>query len=299
MPASAPRVGQAPQVGVGGKRFEFKGPCRLSCRVAGSGSPVLLVHDVGFTAGATEMLPLFESLQGSHQVFLLDLPGFGASDRAERRYSARLMTDALHMAAAFVRMRAQLPGRHPLDVVALGRSCEFVARAATEDPKRWGRLAFVSPTGLHGPLGGWPARRRRWLRAGFMRQPLHALLTTQPLLRWQLRRQFGNPFVDEDLLAAAVQSSRVPGASAAPFQHWMGALDSPDVLQLYLGLKHQVWLSFGKRGLASGFHQNPVLEQRANWRHTVFTSGTLPHFQHTVSFVRVFRRFLSETAPPA
>ena len=41
----------------------------------------------------------------TRSVFAIDLPGYGLSERSDRRYAPRLMTDALHKAAAQIRAR--------------------------------------------------------------------------------------------------------------------------------------------------------------------------------------------------
>jgi hypothetical protein len=38
----------------------------------------------------------------------------------------------------------------PVDALAVSLGCEFLARAAAEQPAHWGRLALVSPTGFRG-----------------------------------------------------------------------------------------------------------------------------------------------------
>lgn len=60
--------------------------------------PLLLVHSVNAAATAYEMKTLFEHYRGKRPVYALDLPGFGLSDRSDRKYTPRLMTDAIHAA---------------------------------------------------------------------------------------------------------------------------------------------------------------------------------------------------------
>lgn len=285
-----------------GTRLEFKGPCRLSCQMAGSGPPLLLLHGVGNTASMAEMLPLFEAMQAYRTVVALDLPGFGASERSDRDYTPRLMTDALHMTASFLRVRCKLPARHRLDAVAYGMSCEFLARAACEDPQRWGRLSFISPTGLNGPRPGPKGLPQRLVAAVLHRlvqtrlwsKALFVGLTSPLVVRRELQSTFGASYVDDDLFGQALATARDPNARFAPFKALTGKLSSKDIVGLYAGLTQPVWVAHGNRGIAAGFQHNPLLEQRPNWRRTAFKSGAMPHFQHSPDFVRVLRQFLAE-----
>ncbi len=270
--------------------------------MAGSGPPLLLLHGVGNTASMAEMLPLFEALQTTRTVVALDLPGFGASERSDRDYTPRLMADALHMTASFVRVRCKLPARHRLDAVAYGMSCEFLARAAFEDPMRWGRLSFISPTGLNGPKPS-PSRLpqrvgqavlNRLLKTRLWGKTVYEGLTSPLVVRRELQSTFGNSYVDDDLFDQALATTRDPGARFAPFKALTGQMSSPDIVRIYAGLTQPVWVTHGNRGIAAGFKHNPVLEKRPNWRLTAFKSGAMPHFQHNPGFVRVLNQFLAE-----
>ncbi len=285
-----------------GKKIEFKGPCRLSCRIAGSGPPLLLLHSVGNTSSMAEMIPLFEAMLTRRTVVALDLPGFGASERSDRDYTPRLMTDALHMTAAFLRMQCKLPPRHPLDAVAYGMSCEFLARAAVEDPVRWGRLALISPTGLNGPKPreqAWVKRVRnalvqRLLKTKLWGRALYSGLTSPLVVRRELQSTFGSTYIDDELFDNALASTRDPGARFAPFRALTGQMVSRDIVRVYQSVRQPVWVSHGRRGIAAAFQHNPKLQSRSNWRLTAFKSGAMPHFQHSPAFVQVLEKFLGE-----
>lgn len=51
---------------------------KVAYRVGGSGSPVVLLHGWGAESGTFQSV--FDSLSSSHQVYALDLPGFGLSE---------------------------------------------------------------------------------------------------------------------------------------------------------------------------------------------------------------------------
>jgi pimeloyl-ACP methyl ester carboxylesterase len=118
--------------------------------------PLLLVHSMNAAGSVAEMAPLFQHYRRDRTVYALDLPGFGFSDRSERTYSPRLMTDAL--LAVFAHMR-DIHGVPAVDVVGLSLSSEFVARAQSERPDWVRRVALISPTGFsrskrrYGPPG--------------------------------------------------------------------------------------------------------------------------------------------------
>jgi pimeloyl-ACP methyl ester carboxylesterase len=282
-----------------GERIAFDG---LNCYVAGNGPPMLLVHSVNAACSAAEMRPLFDRYRATHTVFALDLPGFGFSERTDRDYTPRLMTDALHATAAEIRRRC---GLAPITGVAASLGSEFLARAAVERPTQWERLALVSPTGLdghksrRGPAGG--TRRIPGLHAllsfPMWSAPLFRLLTRPAVVRYFLERTWGRRAVDEALWAYEVQSARQPGARFAPLHFLSGGLFSGDIHRIYESVTQPVWMSHGVRGDFTDFRSQKIVQSLPNWRFDVFQTGALPYFEVPSEFFARFDAFLRRSAP--
>jgi len=277
-----------------GERIAFGG---VNCYVAGRGLPLLLVHSINAAASAAEMRPLFERYGATRTVFAIDLPGFGLSERSDRVYDPRLMTDALHALAEQVRIRC---GDVPIDALALSLGCEFLARAAVEYPQRWGRLALVSPTGLNGtkPLRGPPGSTlsKPWLHKLLGAKPwaraLYRGLTQPAVIRYFLQRTWGSNAVDENLWAYAVLTARQPGARFAPLYFLSGGLFSQDIHTVYEAVLQSVWMSHGIRGDFDDFRGKRFVRDHGNWQTTVFETGAMPYFELPSAFYRQFDAFL-------
>lgn len=292
------------------ERIQFGG---LSCWVAGQGPPLLLVHSINATGSAAEVRPLVEHFRTQRTVFALDLPGFGDSDRSERAYTPRLMTDALHATVREIQARC---GPAPIAALAVSLSCEFLARAAAEQPAQFSHVALVSPTGLNGTKArrGRPGSTRAvpGLHA-VLSQPLWAEalfrgLTRPGVVRYFLERTWGSKAIDETMWADAVRSARAPGAHHAPLYFLGAVLFSADVLSLYEALVQPVWASHGVRGDFTDYRGRAWLEGRSNWQWTVYDSGALPYFEQPATFNADLQRFLLSdpasvgqrpSAPPA
>jgi len=279
---------------LGGERIVFGG---VNCYIDGNGPPLVLVHSVNAAPSAAEMRPLFEHYSATHTVFAIDLPGFGLSDRPDRRYDPRLMTDALHALAEQVRNRC---GAVPIDALASSLGCEFLARAAVEQPARWGRLAFVSPTGLNGlkPRRGPPGSTRAmpWLHALLSGKPwsgaLYRALTRPAVIRYFLQRTWGSKSIDETLWAYDVLTTRASGARFAPLHFLSGSLFSQDIHRIYETLSQPVWMSHGVRGDFKDFRGKRLVQDRGNWRTTVYQTGALPYFELPSAFFAGLDEFL-------
>ena len=279
-----------------GERFESGG---LSCYVAGQGPPLLLVHSINAAASAAEVRPLYEAYASTRTVFAPDLPGYGHSRREDRLYTPRVMTDALHAVAAQVRQRC---GAAPLDALAVSLSCEFLARAAAEQPAHWGRLALVSPTGLNSrrQRRGAPGSTRalpwlyRLLSNPRWSQWLFDSLTRPKVVRYFLRKTWGGPNIDPVMADHAIRSAREPGARFAPLCFLGGHLFSADIQTVYEALTQLVWASHGVRGGFTDYRGLPPLLARPNWCGTVLDTGALPYFERPAEFIAAFDAFLGD-----
>lgn len=302
MPSQPAARGVAPALppAVSGERYEFAGTAgRLSAYVAGDGPPLLLIHSINATASAAEMRPLHEHYRATRTVFSIDLPGYGFSDRSDRDYTPRLMTDAIHAATDQVRVRC---GTAPIDALALSLSCEFLARAAVEAPAPYRSVSLVSPTGFRG-LRSWrgapgSTRGKPWLYRA-LRGPgarwggaLFGALTRPGVVRYFLRRTWGAEAIDEALWSYGVLTARAAGAEHAPLHFLAANLFSADIHTVYERLKMPVWMSHGVRGDFTDYRGKAIVEGRPNWHLHVFPTGALPYFEVPREFCEAFDRFL-------
>lgn len=276
---------------------ESPGPGRVQVYAAGpqvQTPPVLLVHSVNAAGSAYEMKPIWDALTPERQVFALDLPGFGASERSDRLYTPRLMTDAVLRASDEVFERT---GR-PIDLVGLSLGCEFVARAVVERPARFRSLSLISPTGFmkrrDGPDGstrGSPAVYAV-LRWSFWEKGLYENLTRPGVIRYFLERTWGSKNIDEGLLAHDMLITKEPGARFAPLSFLGGHLFSGDISRVYAGLTLPVWVAHGVRGDFTNYSGLRVMKDKPNWSVSVFQTGALPQFETPEPFMAALRAFL-------
>jgi pimeloyl-ACP methyl ester carboxylesterase len=265
--------------------------------------PLLLIHSVNAAASAAEVRSLYAHFSAERPVYAIDLPGYGFAERSDRAYTPRLMTDALHAMTAKIRARH---GAVQIDAMALSLSCEFLARAALEQPAAYRSLALVSPTGFSGktPRRGPPGstralpRVRRAFRSRWLDPRLFLLLTRPGVIAFFLRKTWGSREIDRELLAYNVLTTRQPGAQYAPFDFLSGGLFSGDVNTLYERLTLPVWMVHGTRGDFVDYRLKQTVEGRPNWHIVVLPTGALPYFELPERFVQDWQRFLDDLPGP-
>lgn len=262
---------------------------------------MLLVHSINAAGSAYEMKPIYEHYAASRPVYAIELPGFGHSSRGKRQYTIRMMTDAVHAAVEEIR---KVHGDKPIDAIALSLGCEFLARAAEENPQAFRSLALVSATGFDKKNSRWVGGSRAipWLLKFFQNpmwsESIFGLLTKKPVIAWFLRKTFGSQTIDQGLLEYDYLTTHQPGAENAPYYFVAGYLFSQDVLRIYQDLKMPVWFSHGVRGDFVDYSLKPTVEGRPNWTVTVFQTGAMPHFEVRDEFLRTYDEFLARVAKP-
>ena len=256
----------------------------LSYYKAGSGPPLLLIHSVNAAASAAEVRPLHDHYSATCTVFSVDLPGFGFSERSDRAYTPALMTEALHVMTEEISRHC---GSGAINALALSLSSEFLARAAAKAPERFRSLALVSPTGFTG------GKKRRGSPGSTLHMPwlLAALrgpgwggavfrgLTRPGVIRYFLKKTWGSHHIDEALWRYDVLSAQQPGAEFAPLHFISASMFSADIHNVYEQLKMPVWMCHGVRGDFTDYRGKTLVQDRPNWRVSVFPTGALPHFE--------------------
>ncbi len=254
----------------------------------GSGPPLVLLHSVNAAASSYEMRPLFDHYRGMRPVFALDLPGFGFSDRGERRYTPELY-------AAAVKALLESEVRAPADVVALSLASEFAARAAKDRPDLFRSLALISPTGFSRADRRPSLNAHRVLSSPVLGQAFYDLLVTRASIRYFLKKSFNGP-VDEGLARYAYATSHRPDARFAPLQFIAGIPFTPKVLKnIYEKVAVPVLVLYDYDAYVTFDRLGTLQQSRPNWRaERIPGTRGLPHFDKPRETIEALDRFWAE-----
>jgi pimeloyl-ACP methyl ester carboxylesterase len=256
------------------------------------GHPVLLLHGIHTAAWSYEWRSNVDALSEAHDVYALDLLGFGMSDRPQARYSARLY---LRLMDDFAR---QAIGE-PATLIASSLTAAYAAVLGARDPGQYPSLVLIEPTGL--------VRRNDAATTGgdvtrlVVDAPLvgaavfNALASRRSLRSWLERAYVDLEFVTPELVDIYHRAAHQPGARHAPAAFLSGHLNL-DVRGAVRRLRQPVMLIWGEQAVeapvedARGFLAlNPGIQLTI-----LDPGGMLPHDEQAAEFNGIVTRFLAD-----
>ena len=289
------------------ERFVGKNTRFLSCYVdrrtkqadTSQPPPLVLIHSINAAGCSYEMQPIFQAYRGQRDVYALDLPGFGFSERADRIYSIDLYTEAI----------LDLLERigEPADVIALSLSSEFAARAAFERPDLFRSLTLISPSGFNrrDNKGASQAASQSGTSDFFYNlfsvplwsQAFYDLIATRPSIHYFLQLSFVGE-VDPGLENYGYQTSHQPGARYAPLYFVSGKLFSPNIREeVYEKLALPVLVLHDQDAFVRFDLLPEMIEQHDNWQAVrIAPTKGLPQFEKLPEVTRALDEFWAHVA---
>lgn len=128
-----------PVIGGETHTFQWEG-LNINYQQAGSGPPVLFLHQVNPLSSNYEWQRLFNHFSKFYTVYAPDLPGHGSSDK--------LISYSPQLFISFIQDFIRNVIKQPTAIIASHLSSAFAIRATAEMPEQVSRLVLISPLGL-------------------------------------------------------------------------------------------------------------------------------------------------------
>lgn len=129
----------------------------------GTGSPLLLIHDLMPYSSSYEWIKVVDSLAKKHTVYSIDLLGCGHSDRPNITYTTFLY---VQMLTDFVK---NVIGKRT-DVIATGNSVPMTVMTCYSDDSLFNRMIFINPENI-GEIARIPRKNSNFIR-GLLTSPI-------------------------------------------------------------------------------------------------------------------------------
>lgn len=146
---------------------------------AGSGSPLLLIHDLNSYSSSYEWEQTINSFAKNHKVYAIDLLGCGHSDKPNLTYTTFMYTQLINDFVLNVI-------RSKTDVVATAGSTPIVIMAAFNNHALFNKIILVSPLSVEDALKGpdnLSGIRRHILNVPVIGTSVYNILFNRPSLR--------------------------------------------------------------------------------------------------------------------
>lgn len=266
---------------------------RVAYTVRGDGPPVVLVHSIHAAGWSFEWRRNADALARTHTVYVIDLIGFGRSDRPALRYTAQLYQNLLGDFA-----RRVVGG--PVALVATSLSGAYAIALAAGDPSRFPAVVAICPTGMtrleHSPGPGSDASRFFIDAPVLGTAAFNALVSRTSLTTFLRRTYYNDRLVTPELVDAHYATSHQPGARHAPAAFVARALDL-DIRGSLRRLTQPLLVVWGAQA-----ESVPVEDSRA-FRTAkpdcevvvIDPAGDLPHDERAGEFNELVTEFLTRT----
>lgn len=261
----------------------------------GRGAPVLMLHSLGPGHDGEEWRQVAEHLASSYRVVVLDLLGWGRSDKPALRYDSELY---LKLIGDFLE---DVVGESAT-LMAAGLSAAYAVQLAVDRPEAVRALVLSSPLGIetHGEEPDLKDALLHWaLKLPVVGTTALNLYTSRTALGQYLRREaFASPeLADAGRLDHHYRSSHQAGAHASLAAVLAGYANHP-VTEALARCGAPLLLVWGRGST------HPAVETADLWLQRVpgarlevlEGSGNLPHLEEPARFARRVGRFLERNA---
>lgn len=258
----------------------------------GSGTPLLLLHDLTVGSSSYEFHHLIDSLSKEHEVYALDFLGYGLSDKPNITFTnflyVQLITD-------FVK---NVIGKKA-DVIATGDACPITVMTCHNNPEVFGKLIFINPQSLY-QLNQIPSKQTKLLKflidTPILGTFVYNMLTTKASFEKTFRENyFSNPYhiEEKDILSYFEAAHTSDYNSKYAFASYLGRYTNINILHALKKINHSIFIIGGEdKNDIHTIVENYVYYNNAI--ETVFIPGTkqLPHMEKPTEILEQLEMFL-------
>lgn len=258
----------------------------------GTGKPLLLIHDLLPGASNYEWHKIESELSKEHEVYTIDLPGCGQSEKPQLTYTNFFYVQLL---CDFIR---QIIGKKT-DVIASGYSSSFSIMACSNEGDLFDKLLLINPPSFSS-LNQIPDRNSR-LQKLILEMPVfgtmifNIAMSRQSIEHLFSEKLFYNPFhVDSKFLDAFYESAHRDGCkSKYVYASQVGKYTNINIKNNLKKLDHSIYIIEGKQE----DHSQKILESYQNVNPAIEVSYVehtkhFPHLEYPEDFLNQTRIYL-------
>jgi pimeloyl-ACP methyl ester carboxylesterase len=263
----------------------------------GEGPPLLLIHGIGAGCSSFEWRNVWEPLAENHTVYVLDLLGFGKSDKPAIEYTPELF---IGLIADFCKSVIKVgEGRGECDVIATSLSAAYVIALAQRDPSLFHRLVLVCPTGIE-ELAEKPNALSAMVK-GTLKTPIlgtafyNGVASKGGIRKYLTDRIYANPAkITDDVVNRYYIAAHQPGGDNV-LPYFVSGFLNIQIKQAFKGVVDLPLIVWGRQAVESPISQaEAFLIANHNAKLEVIEdAGMLPQEEQPEAFLSAVRPFLA------
>lgn len=211
----------------------------------GTGTPLLLIHDLTVGSSSYEHHALINQLSENHEVYSIDLLGYGLSDKANMTYTnflyVQLVTD-------FIK---NVIGKKS-DVIATGDAAPIVIMACHNNPETMNKMVFINPQSLYN-LNQIPSKHTKCLKllidTPILGTFIYNLLTTKHSFEKTFREEYfsNSSNIDEKHILSYMEACHMKDYNSKyVFSSYVGRYMNTNIIHSLKEINNSMYIIAGK-----------------------------------------------------
>ena len=206
----------------------------------GSGTPLLLLHDLTAGSSSYEFCKIIDELAEKHEVYAVDLLGYGLSDKPNITYTSYLYVQSI---IDFIK---NVIGKKT-DILATGDSSSIAVMCAHNDGEVIDRIVLINPQSIN-QLNRIPSKRTKLLKLLILGTFVYNMLTTKEAFRKLFAEKYfyNSGMISEGILEAYREASHQPDCNAKyTFASYMGRYMNTNIVHALKQIDHSIYVIYG------------------------------------------------------
>lgn len=255
----------------------------------GNGTPILLLHDLTVGSSSYEYQKIISNLSKNHEIYTLDLLGYGLSDKINMTYTNYLYVQLVH---EFIKT---IIGRKT-DIFATGYAVPIAIMTSHNDPDLIHHICLINPESLT-ELNKIPSKQSKLLKfiidTPIVGTFVFNCLTTKKTFQKQFQDKlfFDSKQLEVSDVLSYWEGSHTPNAlSKFSYSSFLGKYMNVNMIHALKEINHSIYLILGKEKE----DQDKIIEQYKSCNSSievfyVLNSKHLPHLENPNDFLEIIK----------
>lgn len=260
----------------------------------GSGTPLLLLHDLTVGSSSYEFNKVIDTLAEKHEVYALDFLGYGLSDKPNMTYTNYLYVQLIN---DFIK---NIIGKKT-DIIATGDSAPVAVMVCHNAPEEINKMIFINPQSLY-RLNQIPSKQTRAMKLIMETPILGTFIYNLYTSRTSIEKLFQNEYfydskkIDPAFVTAYLESCHQQDyKSKFAYTSYLGRYLNANIIHAVKEINHSIYILAGKEK-----DDNDTIVDNYEYYNSsiesVFVAKTkqLPHLEKPVEVLKELKTFLND-----